>query len=519
MKTHFRHRHYLVAPFMVGALVLSLLPSLESSPASVLASQGMEEEQGTVYTTRGGGTLLAFDSAEVEHVDGILSLQQGSALLKSNGLSVLQAKDTDIIVLHGAAHIHVTANTVKIAALTAPVLVRQGDRAVLVPAARQWEWTGALPDIHADYATYLHETQSAPLPDTFRVRQLTLLQSFVDQHESVLPIGASSFFDLDLSLLQLPAARERAEAGDTEDVLHALQMAVEANDGAALQDAWRTYSTALQTQRSREVAALLLSQSHGGAAVDSVLTQILLTDTSLSPLLAVHPRTREFAWTFGLDSFSASDRQVLWHSFPETDFADTSAASLVWSRWEELVQSDLVVAEDPTALLTVLLLGLADTYERFTRECYPQRASALADAVYSITTQNPAYLSAAAEAALGSFAQEPVGLLDPSALLAQEQESLPEPTQDRGTGMEPQEAEETMHEIVEQFGALILEDTQVTALDPYSVSVRSVQFGTSERVVNFTMDMQTKAVRDISDSTKDYPLVMEFADFLQWARK
>ncbi|MFA7681936.1 MAG: hypothetical protein WCX61_02810, partial [Candidatus Peribacteraceae bacterium] len=166
------HRHFLAAPVFAVLVTLSALQGSADRQAMVLPSMFLNDESLSreVMLTHGVQAVL-FPGARGEVSDGIPRITDGSILVSSAGLAEMTVGGMKMFILQGAAHITVQAETVTVAALTAPLLVDAGGRYVLIPAGMQWRGNSLFSENGAGIEAWQNARKITATPAHFTRKQ------------------------------------------------------------------------------------------------------------------------------------------------------------------------------------------------------------------------------------------------------------------------------------------------------------------------------------------------------------
>ncbi len=532
--SHRQHRHFVAVPLLIAAIVLPCSFGVlhASLSGGVLAEEEVPVLQDAVALSLPDGTqFLLYDGADVD--PETLTVVDGSVLVSATHLTRIGLGDgLSVNAFDGFVHLTRYGDDVSVAALTAPVLIEQGDRRLIVPPQRQWRWQGGvLPSADAGLALWRKARETTAVPRSSiqeQIRSSTMLPPAADPLPAVeeyLPILHAA------SMPRLPAAQERVRRARRSHTLGVLRGAVQRGDSALVDRVFgdADYAALFADEEGRIALSSLLAEADASSAVLSPMITFLARDPDAWLLLSVHPRTAAAVWAFADPPLSAERSLVLHFALPEADWNVQAFDAIVLRRWSEDVGDTLSELADASGFLQEFVAHIDAIVRRMESSFFPERARNLVEVSAEIVAPYADRISGQTMAILGrwhtmdSVATLPVHVGEKesrAADLAAQQASL-----SGQSGMEPQfqaaQVEQRAKDMLENGGAVFTLQTRLRALGPTIVEIEGVLFSTptSDRPFNLTLDTARGEVQSITESGRAYPYAMPLAQFASWAQR
>ncbi len=515
MHTHIqKHRHFLAAPLGIFLLLSSLGGSVVQA-SLVQTSEGSP----SVLLLASHTQIQPSQEAVYEHSDDSFSLEEGAALVQTEGLATISVGESTVQALGGSFYLARYPSALSIAALTAPVLVRSQTAVLLIPTG--WQWRG---DATGDLQEELQQ-----IPNDFLREQLAELHLLPSMTGSLPEALEHESNDVSWSLpsfLQMESAEERQEREWNESILGAVRFACEAGDSARLQELLinPAYASLFQSRRAVEVLAVLVTRYHDQSALALPLLTVLTQKIDLRLLASVHPHFRDSVWTLpDIEDQEGSVYKMLLWSMIASDSETEAISDFTMDRWKSAVMRFTKSLKAPASFLDETVHRLVPFVELFSRQGYPLRAERLSHALSSLIDPYRPLLSVETtqvvdrtrykEARVVS-GEENAGEAD--VLPAEVENNVPEAEQ----AFDPAQIEYMAYSDLRDVGALFTLETVLTAISTHQVDVDGIIFAgaTKDILLNFIYDTQSKEVQDISFDGKEYPFATPIITFTDWIR-
>ncbi len=508
-----KHRHFLVAPLIAAALVVSMLPA--AYRASLL--DGGSEISSTAYED--GTYVHAFDKSQFEA--GTRTLREGTALIMSEGIGEVRAGGFTFVNYAGAYHLTRYGDEVTVAALTSPVMLEQKGTKLLLPIGKQWRSGGKeLVNTDAGFGEWLKSRATTDVPRDFQRDQLKLISEFRHEADLILPKQSRrwSIFSI---LALLPGAQWRDEQRQASDALGAIRAAVEANNAEGVQKAIQLLDV---TPKNRRTLATLLTRSNN-SAVQLALMEQIIGEVDVWLLMAAHPTYTNVAWVSQPKAMDAERAFILW-LLPESDLQAFAQSDFAFTRWKTLVQSTLE-ADDPVTILPVLLPKYQEVANLMLELGYPLRARRLAQFTTDIAKAYADQLPGEIQSLMKELeAFDSISIVPVENETVVEADQIPdvviaEQTRVPNKVFEPAVVEAMADKLLSEAGALFMVKTTIKATSPNIATVDQIVFGgtKADRTLTFDIDVLTRTVNRITEAGKTYPYALSWEAFVDWVRK
>lgn len=556
------HRHFVAAPLFAFVVALSLLqgvlPGNMQEPA--LEASVMRLSDGEVVRLSSGMQAIVYSGEGFDLSGDTPVLTEGSALVSGPGLLALHAADFALSGLAGAFHVSYHGDAVTVAAITTPVLVRQGTRIGLVPAGTQWRSpeSGILPLLQAGYPLWLGAREVQPLPDRFVQRQIADL-AFLPATDAIALLPESRESEplplwTKAPALRIGESRTEAEESWRDEVVGAYRFLVEQGDANAadvfLHD--ERYAPVLSSPEVRKALISLLMGLPEGATTRLPLLSFLAEDEDVWLLLSLHPTWREETWSVFGDHKNAEALSLRAFFLPESLRSPEPVSAFVIQRWAYEVRS-LATPERATPLMSAVAGQVLPLISMFEEQGYPERSRRLARGLLEAAESVEQSLSPDLLASLTPLESlgrvnidtpppppyvepVPVGESPAEAVAAPAEEPaeqpaepepvpLPEPPVDivpvEPPAYAPDVVERRTYTVLRDMGALFTVETTIEAVAPNTAQVRNILFSTNtgEQKFHFHFDVAKGEIDHVIIGSKEYPYSLTVEAFRDWLRR
>lgn len=528
-----RHRHFLAFPLfllMLGTGVLgggSTRLQAEILPAVTISAISARRQDRFFTLPRGIGGLLREDGILSD--DGeLLSLEEGTVILASDGLVRLRIGDVIFSAFHGGLLATRSGDKFSIHALSSPVLLARDSFRILIPAGMQGSWTSedsvpweaSLPAVVSQLQGF-----SIIMPDLLH-DELETLSSVALPPIPEFPI-ASAISPV-LTQFALPAAQNRMAEQSARSQLREVRSAVESGDAESVHALLRESAT-VALLSSPDLPDDVLPALLAHASLQPSVSQELIgyvSDADVWLLLSLHPEYRSAAWeTPGPLSVPLSVRVLRWFQLPSSDIGEAVPARAV-AQWREQLEKYLQTTEHPDEFLEPLLQSMKDYRSFAEQNGYPERLRRYAHVLRQTVEPFAGTLSVDAQALYADWKKiddiapytEPPSLPAPAEpVTAQETSSeAPEAQQEP---FDPSATEAAVKKMLLVSGALFTTQTVLHAGSESSVTVQGVVFASAqaEHRYDFTMELPAKRLSHIRQDGREFPYGIGLEAFAKWA--
>jgi hypothetical protein len=520
------HRSFIVVPLFLAVCAASVHGALPLH-ADVLPAATIEagKDRRTVALPSGAQVLVLPGGSLTQDEPRLV---KGEALFSHASLIRVQAGDLTVEGWNGAFSATVQGESVTVAALTTPVVVRDGLKRAVVPVGTQLRILSHLAPLEKGMDGWLKDRSPLPLPAFYVRERLTMLESLprpvVLPQKGILDAPLSSVLDA----LRLPAAQERADAERREHVLDTLVSALHSRDSEAVQSLLLdpAIQSALQAPAGKaalpDIAALAVQQD-----MLPLFLPIALSDDSLWLLAFSHEALRDHAWVSeGVWGGDSESRLVRLFIFPRTDTLAQGSAPLAVERWQEEVSAYLKAhAKEAPALLDLLMPAWVETVRLQASLDLPERTQRYTDALDAIAAPYLSSLSAATAHSLTDARTESQSL---SAVQLQSESSSSAMSSARSSAPErvmgvfdTEQGKEKALEMLRAAGGTETDQTSVSVVQGYIVHVTGMVFPSDagDLAMEFTFDAGSRQVSAIVKDGKVLPYSVGLDQFTAWVHK
>jgi len=464
------HRHWVMAPLFLSAMAVSSFSAGHGGRPAV-ASAGLPEVEGEV---------LVRD-------DGVIAFSAGNLVFSG---------------MHGAFTVSVHAGHVSAAALTTPMLVREGDVVSLVPIGFQWrsDGKGAL----------------LPTPSAFHYAWLQKLRESSSSSHGARWQASFVFPDA----LRLPSARRRREDAVTMKHLAALARQIARGRPVARMTRDDGVSAALASEDGYRIVPSLLAQVQDAPLDRAALFPFLFREEEGVLLALFHPAFRDHASAL-LPPGALSANAAYRLSFPRSDLLPQALAVSTFSRWEDDVAESLSEAGSQPFFAAVLSV-IEDVVRACARRGYVERAQRYTAAMQhfatlvELTPELRERMDALRLASVTGFSSSAASSTPPPS-------SVEDPAV-RGPEWEPVVWEDLRKRATADLtahGGMFIAQTVMEPLSPVSVRVLSLVLATAngDELFDFVYDTERQEVSDVLRGSERYPYAVPLSLFREWVRR
>lgn len=463
------HRHWVIWPLFLSAIAASSL---------------------------GAGRL---ERPAVTPVD--FSERGGETLVQDDGMIAFSVDDRVFSGMHGAFTVSAHDGHASTAALTTPVLVREGDSVSIVPVGFQWRSDG--------------QGVILQIPSAFHYARLQELRG--SSSSSRAARWQASFVLPDA--LRLPAARRRREDAVTMKHLAALARQIARGRPVARMTRDGGASAALASEDGYRIIPSLLAELQDAPLDRAALFPFLFQEEEGALLALFHPDFRDHASALlPPGALSAEARAAYRLSFPRSDLLPQALAASTFSRWEDDVTERLSEADSPQ-FFAALLGVIEDVVRACAQRGYVERAER-----YTAAMQHFATLVELTPELQGRVDALPVLAVPPgqSVPLADSSASSA-PSLSSMEGSEPVAWDDLRERAIVDLtvqGAMFIAQTTMEPVSPASVRVVSLALAMAngDELFDFIYDVEKREVSDIIRGSARYPYAVPLSRFVLWVR-
>lgn len=517
-----RHRHFLVLPLFALSVALSTV--LGSFHAHLL-----QDPVDSPVRTIGTARILPDADADLDFEAHPPVLLRGGVLFATDSIGHLRVFGRDLSIAGGAFYVSFHEEKVTIAALSAPVLVKEGAARTIIPIGQQWTMRSEkLPLLDDGITQWISARRSHPLPERFLREHLDRVTRLVSSSPSTIHTAELAWRSpLPFTIFTLPAARMRVqEDEDTNVVLRLRDHVLSDNVQGALQII-ADPSTARVWKSPRihdRIVSLLLSDKCSLSMMQVLFP--LVSDGEDGLLLKLHPRLAPLAWTYtSLEPISDESLWLMIMAFPLVDTESEGNHTFAWQRWSDALVDAVKNRNDSVSTASAFLEFLGPLVELRERAGYPKRARLLADALLRLSGIGKGDLTPAAQEIASTLAQWDRVRLAP--LASQPKPTLENDQTEEGDPVrndaryDPSLVERSARALLSSAGAIFSLETRLIPLRSGTASVEAVVFGGSstDRTASFTLQIDRREVSEITVDGVSYPLAMPWHTFVRWVQR
>ncbi len=464
----------------------------------------------------------SFFSLPVPEVPPEVSSRKGEDILfQDDGMITVHRDTFSLYGMHGAFTVSEPTGHVSVAALTTPVLVREGDAVSIVPVGFQWrsDVQGAL----------------LPTPSAFHYARLQELRESSSSANSARWQAPLVFPDV----LRLPAARRRREDAVTMGYLAALARQIARGRPVARMTRDAVASAALASEDGYRIVPSLLAQVQDAPLDRAALFPFLFLEEEGALLALFHPAFRDHASALlPPGALSADARAAYRLSFPRSDFLPQALAASTFSRWEDDVGVGLSEAGSQSFFAAVLSV-IEDVVRVCARRGYVERAQRYTAAMQhfatlvELTPELRERMDALRSASVTGFSSSAASS-NPSSSSVKNPDEAPELVERelvewvedpavRGSELVPVVWEDLRKRATADLtahGGMFIAQTVMEPLSPVSVRVISLVLATAngDELFDFVYDTERQEVSDVLRGSERYPYAVPLPRFIEWVR-
>lgn len=534
------HRHFVAGPLLALTVAVSSVSGGMESPAktSDLSGSVMRLSEGEVVSLASGVQGIVYSGNGFDVSQEIPALTEGSAVLSANGLVRVRVNEWNISGFHGAFHLSANADTLTVAALSTPVLVRKGSHTMIVPSGMQWRMNSedALPLLPAGFALWTEGRRLSLLPERFFARQLQNLTFLPEADTSdFLPQAQESEpWPLWTKVPDLRIGSSRAEVQEqwNTEALGYLRSLLE--QGAVTEvDLFMhndLYANILASDQTKLLLQNIVTQLEKGSPQRTLLLTYLIENEDFWLLSSLHPHFREETWALFGPHQSTEALALRLFMLPESLRAPEPVSEFALQRWAYEAEN-FVTGSSASAFVRTLVQHFLPLVSVFGEQGYPERSRMLARALSQIVQNTEVSLpedSASALQASLSFTRmsvdEPAPLPPKPEPVKAEESVKPVVTVQKeeapAASYTPDVVERRTYGVLRDIGALFTVETAIDAVEPNIARVTNILFSTAtgDQKFNFYFNVATGRIERVVVGNKDYPYSLSVEAFRDWVR-
>lgn len=500
------HRHLVVVPAFLLVFAVSVGQGLHRGGTLVGTVKGNNEMQDLLVA--GGMMGLPVDGGEAGIAGSSLELADGTLLVSAHGVGHVVAGPYELFGWHGSFQVTLEGESLSVAGLASPVLVRKGEHRAIVPANTQWRSPDVWGSLSDDPAAWFAARAVKPLPQHFLRDRLTLLQDLPDtQAAASAPKQRRNSI---LDALRLPGAERRHEL-EADSALLASILHDPSTAAAA--------STNPRFERALAEASLMTLGDLAATVPSGIGSDRILTAFMHSPegavLASFHDASRDRAWLLGEDAGEGDDLKIL--LLPQADYGQEAMLPIALERWQQSFAAFIGSKANAPEILQAWIPGALQRVSALAASGYPLRAKAYADAVRTLLAPYDGMIDASF---LAQLQAAEAGMLGNQSRLEEAEELADEQAAEL--------SEEVAHKLEAQAalwlrdaGTAMTKSSLVTAIDAQHVSIEHVVFPTAkgDKEASFCLNLETGEVSEIRNGAETLPFAMPSDGFLAWVKK
>lgn len=243
----------------------------------------------------------------------------------------------------------------------------------------------------------------------------------------------------------------------------------------------------------------------------------LMPNEEVWMLASLHPQYRAQAWSLPTGDYTTESQLVRLIAFPYLDGSSESVEEFAMDRWSESVEEAALSVEIPEKFIERFFRTHFPLVKQMRERGYPERADLLAMHLRFLLEKWEATLPPELNEILASLQRD-----QNVALLPETSESVQEkPAAPAVNTLDPEEVRKRAYSLLHDTAALFTVETTVEPGEGNTARIEDVLFGGTreDRMVSFTLDVETKVVSQVEIEKKSYPFHMELSAFLEWMKK
>ncbi len=509
-----KHRHWIVAPIFLFVAV-SLMATATTSLHRAELLPTMHTASADIRTLSDGTQFLPDRDAVLSLKDSVLTLSGGSMLVSALGEShVRLGSGSSLLGWNGGYAVHRSKDSITVAAISTPVLVRLGKMPLFVPSGMQW--TIKMQTVSgSDILGFMDSSLPMVLPSDYRRSQQERLERFPSVIAEEDEVEDPTVVQVIKGMAPILDTKEQRRS----QLVAKLHAATASGDVLTVTDLLRSVDqdTFTSPKGQRQLAELLSLSAPIPALSSRYLT--LEKQSDLSLLLMYHPAIRAQAFVLlNAKDVSSTDRTSLLFLYPFIDTLPDPLPSLVHNRWKQETAKVLRQQKDSLQALSVLLKSMHATALQLRAAQFQDRLTQLVDDAHAFTDEWESVLSDEQRAILSSLDELAVPPAIPLPKSSTPSSALYE------VPLTPAEANaviERVQDVLQEKGAMFTRNTSVEALSYSKVQILSVVFATAQgdQSFSFTFNPETLELSNIVRDGQKQTNGVTLEQFIEWISK
>lgn len=527
-----RHRLFVAVPLFALCIGWTLVAgvthvwqqaSVEQNGGEIVAETGERD-----FVLQNGDRVRLAADARLLQSGSLLRLEEGYVLFSVFGWLDVQAGAWTLSAWSGGFDVRKVGEDVIVAAITTPVLVKNGETVFLLPPRTQSTLRGDYrPFDRAELGAWYAERRAVPLPEHYLRSVLTALRSLAPEEKAPRRAATGNKLFAGQFLLADAAKRRLAEVERMERI-YAVEQAAGESDPGELQRLLLMPETAdiLRNYAGREVRARILARAaeRGRAAL---LLPLFLAGQEEWLLASAHSLLREYAWVMSIPENVGEEMRVMrLLQLPASDHEPEGILDVTADRWSMELQATME-ENDATAWANQLLPLLGQEIVGLRQAGFPERSSRFAARILSLPVWESETLSPLVQRSLESIREEADGV-DPPILTSQSIAEVPQhavssDSSSSAMSVSVAEREQIAAEtraVLAEAGFMFTVRTAVKAQSFSRVEVENIVLGTSagDRLLQFAYDVENNAVSEILHEGNILPYSLPLTKYVEWVR-
>lgn len=511
-----KHRHWLVLPIAAVMLLSTTFQMTFTMNASVLTSDVLHENTSDaprVVSLSKDTRALLFHGAELVQSSDEIVLVNGSVLFHTRSIETLRLETIELFALGGLFHVTVRGDAITVAALSAPVVVREGTALMLIPAGMQWRLEGSLTGENVASQNWLKKRHLRSIPHRFKKEQLQNEDALLFDEDSFHIDTVTDVFGDAFGILRLPKSQEQYESDQQINSLRELEGMIDDGDTESVTEFLleNNVRDIFSSKEAKKILSRTLVRSDD-PLMRSLLLPLLISDETLWLLSGVHEKLRARTWGLPKPDLSEEALYVSLSTLMLSDVLQEALPLTVQDVWME----DLIVGIDSLsnqeAFVEHVVGTLTDHYERMFESGYPLRAKK--------TLETLSLLSDRYGIDLDVLQIEHIDPLNLTVLEENEEEEVLVEEELSEEHITPDEIKNQAYNLLRDAKALFTVETSIIPRAPSFAEIENIVFpsGEGDRMMRFTLDVSSLEVHGIQIEDVAYPFTLSWESFLAWAK-
>lgn len=510
-----QHRLFVAVPLFTLCFCLSIGLAM-NSVASSAAPTVTEVQTGNITFLRNAvaasGEMTLMESGSTIH------LLRGAGLFAARNALSVQVGEFTVSSWHGSIELTPENDSLFVAALTAPAIVRSNTDVWVVPTGMQMHVTRAVL-FEEDLTGWLQERVPLPLPAHYLSERLPAAASLEELIIDSTNIGAHILPPLFGQSLRLEQSRTYAEERDAAYRVSVFAASLAAGEGTAAQSFLfdENNINALRSESGRQALPALLSNADA-LQLTPVLLPVFAEDANMHLIADYHPLVRAHSWVI---SRSTTDTKALLAALiglPASDRAPEALPAVAVEQWGEEWEAFLV--DNPVA--DVVLPRLEQDIFALDAAGFPERSRLYAHTVAQAFLSSIDTLSDTARmnlAHLQDFAAGAAPVTSAVEIVEPVVEPVVQAPED--TPLSPEAAHELEIQVrstLQERGAMFTSQSSFIAQKANRVVVENIVMGTKggDKLLSFIFEPATGMVVDIEKDGQILPYSLPLDGYLEW---